>query len=225
MMRWVTAGVLAALSVWSRPGRTQDSAPPVQSGSESRALELAGGGGFLFATRSVCRTEGDLMGCSVPSFRGGYVSSHWRVTPVWSTGLLGAFLSSPETDTASYSLWQVFADTRVHPWGAQSIDPWAGILLGLSAATDRLEREPATGARTATAYAPTGGLHAGADIRLLPDFSLQLAARGLLSAYRDPRPLGEFKSRDYATSMWVSLNLGLMFHPSLGTSSRAQASR
>lgn len=161
----------------------------------------------------------------MPSFRGGYVSSHWRLGPLWSTGLSAAFLVSPETDVASYSMWQVLADTRVHPWGTDSVDPWAGLLIGLSAAIDTLQSEPLDGARSATAYAPTAGLQAGADFGLSSALSLQLAARGLLSAYPDPRPLGESTSRDYGTSTWVSLNLGLMVHPSLGTDGRARASR
>lgn len=224
-MRWVALGTLASLSVWAQPTSAQDSDRAAPTIRKSRPLELAAGADLLFATQSVCRTDGDLVGCSAPSFRGGYAAPQWRFAPRWSTGLFGALLVSPETDTASYSMWQALAETRLHPWGPGSIDPWAGLLLGLTAATDTLQSEPPKGDRSVTAYAPTAGLHAGADFGLSSDFSLQVAARGFVSAYRDPRALGETTSRDYGTSTWVSLHLGLMVHPPLGKANRAGASR
>jgi hypothetical protein len=163
------------------------------------------------------------MGCVQDVFRGGYVSAQWRAARAWSVGALGAFHWSPSNDGASYTLWHVFADTRVHPWDAGVVDPWAGVLLGVTAATDTLNDEPPVGERSVTAYAPAGGFHGGVDFRLTGGFSLQLMARALVIALPGPRPLGEYESRDYGTATWVGLSLGLMFHPAIGATERASA--
>lgn len=226
-MRWLVVGLLASHLLWSQASRAQDSGPTQPSPTPDfvRPLEVGAGGDFLFLTRSICRTRGDTTGCSQPTFRGAYVSAQWRIVRAWSVGPLAAFHWSPENDGASHTLWHAFADTRVHPWSFSTIDPWVGALMGVTAATDTLDSEPPTGNRSATAYAPAGGLHAGLDFRVTPGASLQLTARGLITAFRDARPLGDSESTRYGTAAWAWLSLGIVFRPPIGEPDRAHAQR
>ena len=225
-MRCPVFAVIASHLAWSQPSHAQDSGAtqPNPTSDSARPLELEAGGDFVVAMRSVCRTQSDTTGCSQPTFRGGHVSAQWRIVRLWSVGVLASHQWSPENDGASHTLWHAFADTRVHPWSPSPTDPWVGVLVGVTAATDTLDSEPPSGDRAATAYAPAGGLHAGVDFRLTPGLSLQLTARGLVTAFREPRPLGESESRDYGTATWAWLSLGLMFRPALGDSGTPRAS-
>jgi hypothetical protein len=219
-MRWLAVGTAVALlglvaprAAAETPG---DAAPAVDRGAAAaaspRPLELLVGGHFIFAAGQVCRRYVDMLGCSNPAFTGMQLAPAWRPSPYWSLGAIAAFDWSGENDGATHTLWQAMAQARFRPWGEGSVEPWAGAVAGVMAATDTLDQAPATGDRSVTQYAPSTGLGLGTDF-VFGLVSLGVEARGLFTAFSDPPSLGSGTARHYGDNTWLWLGVSLTFRP------------
>ncbi len=217
-MRWLPAGAaLALLLVAAASVRAEP--PTVDRGGARvvppRPLELAAGGHFMFAPRSVCQRQADMMGCTTPAFTGAQLAPGWRLSPHWSLGAVAAFDWSGESDRAKHSMWQAFAQGRWRPWGEGSVEPWLGAFSGVMAATDTLVQAPTTGDRSVTQYAPAEGLALGTDFDLGQLLAVGLEARGLFTAFGDAPALGDGTAQAYGDNVWLWFGVSLTFRPDM----------
>ena len=195
------------------------SSPAVDSGAKAaaspRPLELSAGGHVMFALRTVCQRDVDMMGCTDPAFTGAQLAPAWRFSPHWSLGAMAAFDWSGESGVAKYTMWQAFAQARWRPWGEHTVEPWLGVSTGVMAATDTLVQAPTTGDASVTRYAPAEGLALGTDFALGHIFMLGLEARGLFTAFANAPSLGDGTARDYGDNLWLWFGASLTFLPDM----------
>lgn len=219
-MRWLAAGVAVALVGLLAPRLAAEPAgepaPAVDRGGADaalpRPLELGVGGHFMFAFGSVCRRDLDVEGCTNPAFTGVQLAPAWRFSPYWSLGAMVTFDWSALDDGARYTAWQAFAQARWRPWGEGTVEPWAGAVAGVMAATDTLDQVPTTGDRSVTQYAPATGLGLGTDFEF-GLVALGVEARGLFTAFGGPPALGSGEARHYGDNTWLWLGASLTFRP------------
>src|SRR5438445_636434 len=115
-------GVLFATTA-TRASDLEPENPSRKTNFEQRPLELGIGPAFMETYGAICHGGGDIEDCTtIAQWAGLRLAPRWRISPLFSLGLTGAFmwsLSAHSTyggDFGPLSLGWLSAEARIHPF-------------------------------------------------------------------------------------------------------------
>lgn len=150
----------------------------------------------------------DSTGCSVPTFRGVDGGARLRFGQRWWIGAVGTLGWSPEVlEGVSRRFWSVAAQGLVSLAPRASLEPLAGVELGVAGIRDSLE-----GGNEVTQAGYLAAALAGLRVGVAGPLSVSVQTRAVVLAFgSDPPPLGDgLRATEYGLGPWFSVAAGVI---------------